>query len=74
MLSFLKKIHEALKTNPNCQVLTLYTDFSDAFDKVPHYELIQKVVAEIAIGWCPFEILINCLEDRKQFVGINNFS
>ena len=73
MLSFLKKIHEALDGDPNAEVVAFYTDFSKGFDKVPHYELIQKV-AQIGVGGCLLEILINYLENRKQFVRIDNCS
>ena len=73
MLSFLKKIHEALDSDPNSEFVAFYTDFSKAFDKVPHYELIQKV-AQIVVGGCLLEILINYLKNRKQFVRIDNCS
>ena len=49
MLSFLKKIHEALDSDPNSEIVAFYTDFSKAFYKVPDYELIQKV-AQIGVG------------------------
>ena len=68
MLSFLKKLHEALDSNPNSEIVAFYSEFSKAFDKVPHYELIQKV-AQIGVGGCLLEILNNYLENRKQFEG-----
>ena len=71
MLSFLKKIHKALDSDPNSEIVAFYTDFSKAFDKVPQYELIQKV-AQIGVGGCLLKILINYLENRKQFVRIDN--
>ena len=36
MFSFLKKIHEALDSDPNSEIVAFYNDFSKAFDKVPH--------------------------------------
>ena len=71
MLSFLKKIHEALDSDPNSEIVAFYIDFFKAFGKVPHYELIQKV-AQIGVGGCLLEILINYLENRQQFLRIDN--
>ena len=73
MLSFLKKLHEGLDSDPNSKIVAFYTDFSEAFDKVPHYELIQKV-AQIRAGGFLLEILINYLENHKPFVRIDNCS
>ena len=36
MLSFLKEIYEAIDKNAENHVIAFYTDFSKAFDKVPH--------------------------------------
>ena len=66
MLSFLKKTHEALDSDPDSEIVAFYTDFSKAFDKVPHHKLIQKV-AQIRVGGCLLGILINHLENRKLF-------
>ena len=73
MLSFLKKIHEALDSDPKSKIVSFYTDFSKTFDKVPHYELIQKV-SQIGVGGCLLEVLINNLLNCKQFVIIDNCS
>ena len=73
MLSFLRKIHEAPDSDPNSEIVAFYTDFSKTSDKVPQYELIQKV-AQIGVGWRLLEILINYLENRNQFVRIDNCS
>ena len=43
MLSFLQKTHEALDSKPNSEIVPLFTDFLNSFDKKPHYELIQKI-------------------------------
>ena len=71
ILSFHKKIHEALDSEPNSESVTIYIDFFKAFHKVPHYELIQDIV-QIGVGGCLLETLINYLEDPKQFVRIDN--
>ena len=42
MLSFLKSIHDALDNESSTETVAFYTDFSKAFDKVPHFELVQK--------------------------------
>ena len=42
-----------------------------AFDKVPHYELIQKV-SKIGIGGCLLEVLKDYLTDRYQIVRCGN--
>ena len=42
---------------------TLYIDFAKAFDKVPHYRLIEKIAANGIQSW---------LTDRKQRVIVNN--
>ena len=51
--------------------MAFYTEISKAFDKVRHYELIEKV-AQIGVSGCLLEILINYLGNRKQFVRIDN--
>ena len=43
MIIFLKKIQDALDNDPNSEVIAFYTNFSKAFDKVPHFELLKKV-------------------------------
>ena len=66
MLSFLNNVQVALDGNPN-SVYSLYTDFSKAFDKVPHAELLIKV-RRIGGGGCVFSLLKDYLYNRKQFV------
>ena len=68
MLSLLEKIHEALDSDPDSENVAFYTDFSKDFEKVPHYELIQKV-AQIGVRGCVLETLINY--NRSQAVCEN---
>ena len=53
------------------EVTVFHTDFSKAFDKVAHYTLIQKGKI-FGVDGSLFEILINYLENRKQFVRVDN--
>ena len=63
MLCFLNDVQVALDGNPK-----LYsTDFSKAFDKVPHAELLIKV-RRIGVGGCVLSLLKDYLCNRKQFV------
>ena len=71
MQSFLKTIHDALNNESSTEIVALYTDFSKAFDKVPHFELVEKV-ANIGVGGCLLEIIIDYLDNRKQFVRVDN--
>ena len=73
MLSFLKEIYEAIDKNAENHVIAFYTDFSKAFDKVPHYELLKKM-SNIGVGGCFLEIIADYLSNRKQFVRADNFS
>ena len=73
MLSFLKKIYKAIDKNAENHVIAFYTDFSKAFDKVPHYELLQKT-SNIGFGGCFLEIISDYLSNRKQFIRSENFS
>ena len=73
MLLFLKRIYEALDHDPQSKIIAFYTDFSKAFDKVLHYELIQKLI-DIGVGGCLLEILIDYLSDRRQYVRVDNTS
>ena len=63
MLLFLKRIYEALDHDPQPEVIAFYTDISKTFDKVPHYELIQKLI-EIGVGGYLLKILYNYLSER----------
>ena len=71
MITFLKKIHDELDNDPKSEVIAFYTDFSEAFDKVPRFELL-KTVANIGLGGCLLQILMDYLSNRKQFARINN--
>ena len=73
MLLFLKSIYEALDHDPQSEIIAFYTDFSKAFDKVQHYQLIQKLI-DIGVGGCLLEILIDYLSDRRQYVRVDNTS
>ena len=65
MLCFLNDVQVALEGNPN-SVYSLYTDFSKAFDKVPHAELLMKL-RRIGMGGCVLSLLKDYLCNRKQF-------
>ena len=67
MLCFLNDVQVALEGNTN-SVYSLYTDFSNAFDKIPHAELLIKV-RRIGVGGCVLSLLKDYLCNRKQFVG-----
>ena len=43
MLSFLKKIYEALDKDPHSDIVAFYTDSSKAFERIPHFELLKKL-------------------------------
>ena len=70
---FLKGIHAALDNDRNSEVIAFYTDISKAFDKVPHFEPLKKV-ANIGLGGCLLQIFMDYLNNRKQFVRIDNTS
>ena len=72
-LSFGKKILGTLGSDPNFKNVAFYTDFSKAFDKGAHKELIQKF-AQIGVRGCRLEILINYLENRNQSAKFNKCS
>ena len=73
ILLFLKKINEALDHDPQSEIIAFYTDFSKAFDKVPHHELIQEMI-DIGVGGCLLEILIDYLSDQRSYVRLDNTS
>ena len=69
MISFLqKKIYEAMDKNTSDNIVTFYSDFSKAFDKVP------DKVGQIDVGGCFLEILVDNLQNRRQFVRADNTS
>ena len=43
MLSFLQKFYKALDEDSNSEIAAFYTDFSKAYDKEPHFDLLCKV-------------------------------
>ena len=43
-LAYLKKLHVALDEIPYPDTHSSYTDFSKAFDKVPHVEFLEKLI------------------------------
>ena len=73
MLSFLKEIYEAIDKNAENHVIAFYTDFSKAFNKAPHYELLKKM-SNLGVGGCFLEIISDYLSNRNQFVRADNFS
>ena len=73
MLSFLSKIYRALDENPTDDVVAYYMDFSKAFDKVPHLDLLKKT-ANIGVEGCLLEILCEYLNGRKQYVKVEKTS
>ena len=66
MLCLLNDVQFALEGNTN-SVYSLYTDFSKAFDKVPHAELLIKL-RRIGVGGCVLSLLKDYFYNRKQFV------
>ena len=59
--------------NASENIVTFYSDFSKAFDKVPHKELLIKV-GQIGVGGCFLEVLVDYLHNRRQFVRADNTS
>ena len=72
-LSFLKEIYKEIDKNAENHAIAFYTDFSKAFDKVPHYEILKKI-CNTGVGGCFLEIISDYLSNRKQFVRADNFS
>ena len=68
---FLHKVHKALDNNSSSEIVAFYTDFSKAFDNVPHFELLCKI-AKIGVGGCILEVLFDFLTNRKQLVRLKN--
>ena len=71
LLSFLQKIYNSYDDPTTKSIIALYADMAKAFDKVAHYELIQKV-SKIGIGGCLLEVLKDYLTDRYQIVRCGN--
>ena len=55
VLSFLQKVHNTLDVDSSFEIVAFYTEFSKAFDKVPHFEILCKV-AEIGVEGCILEV------------------
>ena len=73
MLVFLLKIHDALDKESSSEIIALYTDFLKAFHKVPHLELLEKL-SQIGVGDCILEVISDYLDQRQQFVRVDNTS
>ena len=43
MLFFLQKVYKAIDEDGSSEIVAFYTDFSKAFEKVPHIDLLCKV-------------------------------
>ena len=71
LLSFLQKIYNSYDDPTTKSIIAFYTDMAKAFDKVPHYELIQKI-SKIGIGGCLLEALKDYLKYRYQIVRCGN--
>ena len=53
LLLHLKLLHDSLEIGE--EVFTLYLDFCNAFDKVNHYLLIEKIKISASVGnFCNF--------------------
>ena len=70
-LSFLQRIYEAMEKNTSDNIVTFYSDFSKAFNEVPHKELIIKL-DQIGVGGCFLEVLSDYIHSRRQFVRADN--
>ena len=73
MFSFLQKIYEAMDKNTSDNIVSFHSDFSKAFDKVPHKELFIKV-GQIGVGGCFLEVFVDYLPNRRQFVRADKTS
>jgi hypothetical protein len=70
LLTYSHFIVQALESG--AEVHSVYTDFSKAFDKVPHNILINKIKA-LGVNGPLLSWLESYLADRTQIVKINNF-
>ena len=68
---FLTEIFVAMENDPTARVIAFYSDFSKAFDTVPHDLLIAKL-CDIGLGGCFLDIIYDYLNQRKQYVRIED--
>ena len=73
MIKFLQRVHQSLECNKEDNVVAFYSDFSKAFDCVPHRLLLEKC-ASIGVGGCFLDILHDYLSGREQFFRMNSCS
>ena len=73
MIKFLQRVHHSLECNKEDNVIAFYSDFSKAFDRVPHRLLLEKC-ASFGVGGCFLEILHDYLSGREQFVRMKSCS
>ena len=73
MIKFLQRVHQSLECNKEDNVVAFYSEFSKAFDRVPHRLQLEKC-ASIGVGGCFLEILHDNLYGREQFVQMNSCS
>ena len=73
MIKFLQRVHQSLECNKDDNVIAFYSDFSKAFDRVPHRLLLEHC-ASTGVGGCFLEILHDYLFGREQSVRMNNCS
>ncbi len=67
----LKFITDAFNDKDVISIDIIFLDFSNAFNFVPHHELI-KTLSEKGISGDFLKILINSLKDRKEFASYEN--
>ena len=64
---------QAIDKNAENHAIAFYTDFSMAFDKISHYELLKKM-NNIGVGGCFLEIIPrNLLSARSLWYATCNF-
>lgn len=70
LLTYTNYISEALETG--VEVHSVYTDFTKAFDRVPHKLLLGKLDA-LGVSGAMLDWIGSYLGDRSQVVRVNNF-
>ena len=73
MLIYLDSIYKLNNEKSTSNLATLYTDFSKAFDKVPHQILIEKLKLR-RIGGKLLDLVKSYLSEKKQFLVVNEAS